>query len=357
MQIYLVGGAVRDQLLHLPIMEKDWVVVGATPESLLKLGFKQVGKHFPVFIHPQSQEEYALARKEMKHGHGYQGFVFHFSKDVTLEEDLLRRDLTINAMAMDENGQVIDPYGGQKDLKAKVLRHVSKAFVEDPLRVLRTARFHARFFHLGFEIHPKTLALMQELVASNELSYLSAERIWKEWEKALATPNPEVFFEDLKICGALPPLIAKLPTRKLAIASQKTMNIDIRLTLYLMELEDLEILNTLKVPIELQTQIQLFQAFHSELDLFSHQDAKSILSLLQKTDALRNTKRFERLLACYEVYAPPPYCTQDWINLIQELKAIRLPQDMQNTQNVARIQHYFETQRLQIIQNKVFSHE
>lgn len=357
MQIYLVGGAVRDQLLHLPIIEKDWVVVGATPEHLLKLGYKQVGKHFPVFIHPQTQEEYALARKELKHGHGYQGFIFQFSEEVTLQEDLLRRDLTINAMAMDENGQIIDPYGGQKDLENKVLRHVSPAFVEDPLRVLRTARFHARFFHLGFQIHPKTLELMKSLVASDELSYLSQERIWKEWEKALATANPEVFFEDLKKCGALPPALAKLSTKTLSTASQKTQDIDIRLTLFLMDLDDLAILITLKVPQNLQIQIKLFQVFHPELNLFQHQNANSILTLLQKTDALRNTQRFERLLACYEVYASKDSCTECWLKLIQELKAIRLPQDMQTGKNVANIQHYFETRRLQIIEQKVFSHE
>lgn len=360
MQIYLVGGAVRDQLLQLPVKEKDWVVVGGTPEIMLKKGFKQVGKHFPVFLHPDTQEEYALARQEMKHGHGYQGFVFHFSKEVSLEEDLKRRDLSINAMAMDDKGQIIDPYGGQLDLKNKILRHVSPAFIEDPLRVLRTARFHARFFHLGFHIHPDTLMLMKKLVASNELSYLSQERIWKEWEKALSTPNPEVFFEDLKICGALPSEIASLSTQKLQEAALQTPDIDIRLTIFLMELSNLKILHDLKIPLDLQKQIQLFQNFHQELHLFQHPNAQSILSLLQKTDAFRKTTLFKRLLECYAVYAPQYKSlnlTEHWLELLQQLKSIQLPKDMQNQKNVANIQHYFETKRLEMIEEKVFSHD
>lgn len=355
MQTYLVGGAVRDQLLHLPVTERDWVVVGANPETLLKLGFNQVGKHFPVFLHPKTQEEYALARKEVKHGHGYQGFIFLFSEDVTLEEDLLRRDLTINAMAMDEAGNIIDPYGGQVDLKNKCLRHVSNAFIEDPLRVLRTARFHARFCHLGFKIHPETLQLMKVLVDSNELAYLSQERIWKEWEKALITPNPEVFFEDLKICGALPEEIAKLSTDLLKKAALYSEDLDIRLTIYLMDLENSDILNTFKIPIDLKKQIQLFQNFHPALDLYQHPDAKSIFSLLQKTDALRNVQRFERLLRCREILSPPSH-TKDWLELIQELQSIRLPKDMQKSENIANIQQYFETERLYVIEKKVFSH-
>lgn len=203
MKIYLVGGAVRDALLGVPARERDWVVVGATPQALLNRGFRQVGKDFPVFLHPKTQEEYALARTERKTGHGYTGFTCYAAPDVTLEEDLQRRDLTINAMAQDEAGQLIDPYGGLRDLEQRWLRHVSPAFSEDPLRVLRVARFAARFAGFGFQIAPETAALMQTMVASGELNALTPERVWKETEKALKTPYPAVYFHTLHDCGAL----------------------------------------------------------------------------------------------------------------------------------------------------------
>ena len=203
MKTYLVGGAVRDQLLNIPSKDKDWVVVGSTPQQMLDLGYKQVGADFPVFLHPKSQQEYALARTERKQGHGYQGFDVHFSDDVTLEEDLIRRDLTINAMAQDDNGNIIDPFNGQTDLTNKVLRHVSPAFSEDPLRVLRVARFAARFHHLGFTIANETLKLMQHISQSGELSHLTAERVWVETERALQEKSPWVYFDVLKKCEAL----------------------------------------------------------------------------------------------------------------------------------------------------------
>lgn len=203
MKFFLVGGAVRDRLLGLPVTERDWVVVGGRPDLLLAQGFRQVGKDFPVFLHPQTQEEYALARTERKDGHGYGGFRVDFAEDVSLEEDLLRRDLTINAIAEDDQGTLIDPYGGQADIDARLLRHVSRAFVEDPLRVLRVARFAARFHPLGFRIAKQTLALMQEISASGELEWLTAERIWKETERALLLPHPAIYFEVLRECGAL----------------------------------------------------------------------------------------------------------------------------------------------------------
>ena len=203
MQVYLVGGAVRDQLLELDVYDKDWVVVGATPEQMLANGFQAVGKDFPVFLHPKSKQEHALARTERKAGKGYTGFECFSSPDVTLEEDLMRRDLTIHALAQDQNGRIIDPYHGQQDLKDRVLRHVSPAFVEDPLRVLRVARFAAKLAHLGFTIAPDTLALMTQIVEQGELEHLTAERIWQEWHKSLSTQNPEVFLEVLRACGAL----------------------------------------------------------------------------------------------------------------------------------------------------------
>ena len=193
MQIYLVGGAVRDQLLGLPVSERDWVVVGAHPEQLIELGYRPIGRDFPVFLHPETKEEYALARTERKTGRGYHGFSFHSSPEVSLEEDLRRRDLTINAMAQSESGELIDPYGGQRDLEAKILRHVSPAFDEDPVRVLRVARFAARFYGLGFQVADETLARMHAIAESGELDALTPERVFLEFSRSLMEPNPEVF--------------------------------------------------------------------------------------------------------------------------------------------------------------------
>ena len=208
--VYLVGGAVRDQLLNLPVKDRDWVIVGATPQTLIDLGYQQVGKDFPVFLHPQSKEEYALARTERKSGQGYTGFICDFSAEITLEQDLIRRDLTINAMAQDLQGNLYDPYHGADDLRQRILRHVSPAFVEDPLRVLRVARFAARYHHLGFTIAPETLQLMQTLTEQGELQHLTAERVWAETEKALNEKNPEIYFETLRQVGALAVLFPEL---------------------------------------------------------------------------------------------------------------------------------------------------
>ena len=203
MKIYRVGGAVRDKLLDYPSDENDWVVVGSSPEEMVELGYQPVGQDFPVFINTKSGEEYALARTERKSGHGYQGFAFHTAPDVTLEDDLIRRDLTINAMAEDHDGSIIDPHGGQQDLANKVLRHVSDAFTEDPLRVLRVARFAARYHHLGFSIAAETLQLMTEISTSGELQHLVAERVWKETDRALCERSPDIYIQVLRDCGAL----------------------------------------------------------------------------------------------------------------------------------------------------------
>ena len=203
MRVYLVGGAVRDRLLGLAIRERDWVVVGATPEELVRLGYQPVGREFPVFLHPTTHEEHALARQERKVGPGYRGFTTQFAPSVTLEEDLRRRDLTINAMAEDESGTLIDPYGGRADLDARLLRHVSEAFVEDPVRILRVARFAARLAPLGFRVAEETLALMRHITDSGEVRTLVPERVWQETERALGAAHPEVFFEVLRACGAL----------------------------------------------------------------------------------------------------------------------------------------------------------
>ncbi|MCL7773264.1 multifunctional CCA addition/repair protein [Pasteurella multocida] len=209
-KIYLVGGAVRDQLLNLVVKDRDWVVVGATPGDLLSQGYQQVGKDFPVFLHPQTKEEYALARTERKAGSGYTGFICDFSPTISLEQDLSRRDLTINALAQDLDGKIYDFYGGLTDLKQRLLRHVSPAFAEDPLRVLRVARFAARYHTLGFTIASETRELMQQLSQSGELSNLTAERVWLETEKALLEPHPEVYFQTLQEVGALQVLFPEL---------------------------------------------------------------------------------------------------------------------------------------------------
>jgi tRNA nucleotidyltransferase (CCA-adding enzyme) len=207
---FLVGGAVRDALLGLEASERDWVVVGSTPEEMLEQKFKQVGASFPVFLHPGSGEEYALARTERKQGHGYHGFSVDFHPGVTLEEDLERRDLTINAMARDGSGTLVDPYGGERDLENRVLRHVSDAFTEDPLRVLRVARFAARFAGLGFSVHPSTLALMREITLSGELEHLVAERVWREINLAMKSEKPSEFVRVLRECGALEVLLPEV---------------------------------------------------------------------------------------------------------------------------------------------------
>jgi len=203
MEIYLVGGAVRDQLLGRPVVDRDWVVVGATPEEMLAAGYRAVGKDFPVFLHGDSKEEYALARTERKTGRGYHGFAFHAEPTVTVEQDLERRDLTINAIAQHDDGRLVDPYGGVGDIEARLLRHVSEAFVEDPVRVLRVARFAARYAPLGFRVADETMALMRRMVEEGEVDHLVPERVWAETRKALAEPMPDVFVRVLRDCGAL----------------------------------------------------------------------------------------------------------------------------------------------------------
>lgn len=205
MQIYLVGGAVRDKLLGKPVHERDYVVVGATPAELIALGYTQVGKDFPVFLHPQTKEEYALARTERKNGRGYRGFSVYAAPDVTLEQDLVRRDLTVNAIAEAADGTLIDPFGGRADIAARVLRHVSPAFVEDPLRVLRVCRFAARFARDGFTVAPETLGLMRDIARSGELEHLAGERVWQEFYRALCGPTPWVFLTTLQAAQALTP--------------------------------------------------------------------------------------------------------------------------------------------------------
>ena len=210
MKIYRVGGCVRDRLLDLPVCDIDWVVTGATAKAMIALGYKSVGKDFPVFLHPETKQEYALARSERKTGPGYHGFEFDTNPAISIEQDLLRRDLTINAMAENDDGDLIDPYGGQNDLEARVLRHVSDAFGEDPVRVLRTARFAARYHHLGFKLAPETAELIRQMGESGELGSLVAERVWSEVSRALDEPHPEVFFQTLRDCEVLVTLFPEI---------------------------------------------------------------------------------------------------------------------------------------------------
>ena len=220
MKLYKVGGAVRDKLINYPFTDEDWVVVGAEPKELIDKGFIQVGVDFPVFLHPESKDEYALARSERKSGRGYKGFEFFTGPQVTLKQDLSRRDLTVNAMAEDCDGKIIDPYGGQDDLSKKILRHVSGAFVEDPLRVLRVARFAARYHHLGFKVADETMLLMTDITNSGELEYLSPERVWLETEKALKERSPSTYIEILYKCKALTKIFPEI-SRVFDLASEK----------------------------------------------------------------------------------------------------------------------------------------
>ena len=342
MKIYLVGGAVRDRLLGRPHVERDFVVVGATPEELHALGYRPVGKDFPVFLHPATGEQYALARTERKTGPGYYGFATRFAPDVTLEEDLARRDLTINAMAQADDGTVIDPYGGQRDLAARLLRHVSPAFVEDPLRVLRVARFAARLAPLGFTVAAETMALMRGIVASGEMDALVPERVWVETERALGEDRPQVYFEVLRDCGALAavfPEIAALdgvpqPERwhpeidtgvhtlqVLEVAAELSRETTVRFAALVHDVgkgltprdawprhighEEAGarlidgLADRLRVPTEHRELAVLVARFHATAHRVAEQRPATVLELLERTDAFRRPERFERfLLAC-----------------------------------------------------------
>jgi tRNA nucleotidyltransferase (CCA-adding enzyme) len=316
MQVYLVGGAVRDELLGRAVRERDWVVVGATPAELERLGYRAVGRDFPVFLHPETHEEYALARLERKVGPGYRGFVTDFSPAVTLEQDLGRRDLTINAMARDGAGRVIDPHGGQADLGARVLRHVSPAFAEDPVRILRVARFAARFAGLGFTVAPETLALMRTMVASGEASALVSERVWRELERALGEPAPQRCLEVLRDCGALTVLLPELAGHAepaaawtlLRAAAERGAATPVRWAALLagLPIAQIEALCArLRVPNDYR-ELALLAArlgayLHDSAD--ADADAEWLLGLLEQADAFRRPERFAQWL---EVLALQP---------------------------------------------------
>lgn len=314
MKIYLVGGAVRDKLLGVPasaIKERDYVVVGATVADMLALGYRQVGKEFPVFLHPKTNEEYALARMERKTRPGYQGFSFDTSPTVTLEDDLLRRDLTINAMAETQDGELFDPYNGKADLAAKVLRHVSPAFAEDPVRILRVGRFLARLADKGFTVAPETFELMRQMVTAGEVDALVAERVWKELERALSEPRPECFFQVLAECGALPvlfphlamdgPGMAALGTAK-AISNATTVRF--AALLYAQTNEDIAtICNRYRVP-NAYRELARLTALHYETALRATTiEAFELLKLFNSLDIYRRKDRFKDFLKTCEVIA------------------------------------------------------
>jgi tRNA nucleotidyltransferase (CCA-adding enzyme) len=320
MQVYLVGGAVRDELLELPVGERDWVVVGATPQQMEQLGYRAVGREFPVFLHPQTQEEYALARLERKTAPGYRGFVTEFSPEVTLEQDLQRRDLTINAMARtqapaggaENSVVVIDPYGGRADLDRRLLRHVSPAFAEDPVRVLRVARFAARFASLGFEVAAETRAMMQAMAANGEIGALVPERVWREMERAMGERTPEAFVDTLYDCGALAIVLPELrwdseDRDALRAAARLTDDGSVRFATLvagsgLSEIESL--CKRLRAPARFSELALLCARLRQRLAGASTLDAADLLDLLDEADALRRPERFERLLLSAAARAP-----------------------------------------------------
>lgn len=346
MKTYLVGGAVRDALLNLPVKDKDWVVVGASPEEMLSQGYEQVGRDFPVFLHPETHQEYALARTERKSGSGYTGFVCYSAPDVTLEQDLQRRDLTINAIAQDEQGRLYDPYGGKADLDQRLLRHVSAAFNEDPLRVLRVARFAARFAHLNFVVAEETQALMRWMAESGELNTLTPERVWKETEKALETHNPQVYFQVLRDCGALAVLFPELdnlygvpaPAKwhpeidtgihtlmTLAIAAQLSPDIAVRFATLFHDVGKAltppekwpshhghgpagvplvaALCQRLRVPNAIRDLALLVTEFHDLVHTVERQSAETLVALFDRIDAWRKPQRVEQIALTSEADA------------------------------------------------------
>jgi tRNA nucleotidyltransferase (CCA-adding enzyme) len=325
MQIYKVGGAVRDRLLEQPVTEIDWVVVGGTAEELTAQGFRPVGADFPVFLHPKTGDEYALARTERKSGRGYGGFTFFASPEVTLEDDLIRRDLTINAMAEDEAGHVIDPYGGLKDLQARLLRHVSPAFMEDPLRVLRVARFAARYAPLGFTVAQETLELMQHMAASGELDALTPERMWKEISRALMESRPDVFIQTLHLCGALavlmpeidsllktnPDLSASHTLSVLRQCANHNQTLPIRWACLLMQVKrdqgatapgSIQAINSrFKTPRDCSELTLLVGQYHCHVERAAELTSKELLELFQSFDVFRRPTRLEEFLQSCEM--------------------------------------------------------
>ncbi len=313
MKAYVVGGAVRDELLGLPVVDRDWVVVGATPEEMTAAGYRPVGRDFPVFLHPQTLEEYALARTERKSGRGYKGFTVHASPEVTLEEDLGRRDLTINAMARDENGALIDPYGGEKDLRAGVLRHVGAAFAEDPVRILRVARFAARY---GFHVAGETMSLLRGMVASGEADHLVAERVWQEFARGLVEPHPVAMFDVLEQAGLLASLLPALHANHaldeglragLARAASANAPLTVRFAVLMWRLPEAAVRETtekLRAPNEVRELAIVASRCAVALRDAYRAGAGALLAVLKGADAFRRRERFAELLDAARIAEP-----------------------------------------------------
>lgn len=367
MRVYVVGGAVRDELLGLPVQDRDHVVVGATPDKMVELGYQPVGKDFPVFLHPQTHEEYALARTERKSGHGYKGFKVFSSPDVTLEEDLLRRDLTINAMARDEQGNLIDPYSGLADLDAKTLRHVSPAFVEDPVRILRVARFAARF--PDFTVAPETMALMRSMVDDGEVDHLVPERVWQELSRGLMSTQPSRMFLVLRECGALARLFPELD-RLFGVPQPPEHHPEIDTGIHVMlvvdwaarqghslavrfaalthdlgkgltprehwpkhhghESKSVELVKAiserLRVPAECRDLALLVARYHGDIHRSLELRPETVLKILESTDAFRRPERFSEILqACESDFrGRPGFETRDYPPVAYFQRAVAL---------------------------------
>ena len=343
MQEFLVGGAIRDKILGIATesTEKDYVVVDSSPEEMKSLGFRQVGKEFPVFLHPQSKEEYALARLERKVGKGYKGFEFNTSKSVTLEQDLSRRDLTINAIAQnkDGSGKYIDPFGGLDDIKARKLKHVSEAFTEDPVRILRTARFASRFNHLGFKIDSKTLDLMKMMVSLGEVDALTPERVFKEINLSMNSESPSIFFEVLIESGAyqrLFPMLEMTQAANLKLLDHENLTSEVRLALWLYDQNPSNIgllCEHLKCPKDIQQIAELVSIWHNFVSDFLSHKPEEILNFYLKTDGLRRQKRFELILDSFKyinIDTSPIVQLKNQLNSIKisDLKNINIAQEL-----------------------------
>ncbi|QDX82183.1 multifunctional CCA tRNA nucleotidyl transferase/2'3'-cyclic phosphodiesterase/2'nucleotidase/phosphatase [Denitratisoma sp. DHT3] len=414
MKAYIVGGAVRDQLLGLPVRDRDWVVVGARPEDLLAQGFRPVGKDFPVFLHPETQEEYALARTERKTAPGYKGFVFHAAPDVTLEEDLVRRDLTINAIARGEDGTIVDPHHGRADLEARVLRHVSAAFAEDPVRILRVARFAARF--ADFSVAPETLALMSAMVAADEVDALVPERVWQELARGLMEARPSRMFEVLRACGALARILPELDALW-GVPQRPDFHPEVDTGVHMMLVVDMAarieaplaarfaalghdlgkggtpaatlprhsghearsvallgpLCQRLRVPAECRDLALLVARHHGEIHRCEELRASTVVRILERCDALRRPERFEQLLLACEAdyrgrqgFAERPYLpARCWRQALAAVRAVdagalaracaepaRIPQRI-NEARVATVRQLVRSDQISLHRTKI----
>ena len=364
MQVYLVGGAVRDELLGRPVSERDWVVVGATPAQLEQQGYKAVGREFPVFLHPHTQEEHALARLERKTAPGYRGFAVLSTPEVTLEQDLQRRDLTINAMARAADGTLIDPYEGQRDIERRLLRHVSPAFVEDPVRVLRVARFAARFEPLGFRIAEETRALMRRMVEGGEINAVVPERLWREMERALGETNPEIFFDVLEDCGALPILLPELvwsePARQ-TLQRSVLLSTDpqVRFTALLVDTDAAAIAALcarLHAPNQYRELALLAARLKQRTATAANLDAVGLLELLEAADALRRPARWQKLLLVVLAGAAPDGSASALLQRsLAAVAGVQLPREQQSLLQgpaIAAALRAARIKRLQMLQSR-----